>query len=89
MGPRIEGTSLDRIDKDGNYEPGNVRWADKYTQARNKRTNRILKFQGRHGTVAEWARATGLHVMTIHRRLNRGWTIEQALTTIPGMRKAA
>jgi DNA-binding transcriptional regulator GbsR (MarR family) len=42
MGERPEGMTIDRINVDGNYEPGNVRWADPKTQTRNQR-----KFKGR------------------------------------------
>lgn len=40
VGHRPPGKTLDRIDPNGNYEPGNVRWSDATTQARNKRKKR-------------------------------------------------
>lgn len=41
VGERPPGMSLDRIDPTGNYEPGNVRWTDSKTQARNKRSTKL------------------------------------------------
>ena len=44
MGERPEGTTLDRIDVNGNYEPTNCRWVTFKEQANNKRNNVVVKF---------------------------------------------
>ena len=47
--------SIDRIDVNGNYEPGNVRWALIRDQARNKRNNVQVTVDGVTMTAADWA----------------------------------
>lgn len=81
LGPRPDGTSLDRIDNDGHYEPSNVRWATATEQAQNKRTNKCYTFDGLTLCAAEWDRRLGLHRGTVSRRIKQyGWSPEKALT---------
>lgn len=56
MGVRPEGTSLDRINPFGNYEPSNCRWADAITQENNRRNNRRFMYEGELLTLSQIAR---------------------------------
>lgn len=71
MGDRPVGMSLDRIDVDGGYSRENCRWATITTQARNKRTNRRISYQGRTLTLVEWANKFGLSSGALASRLAR------------------
>ncbi len=73
--------SLDRIDNDGNYEPGNVKWSSREEQMNNVRSNRHLTFRGRTMTMAEWAKELGCDRRVIFTRLKLGWSVEDALGT--------
>ncbi len=73
--------SIDRIDVNGPYSPENCRWANNLIQCNNKTDNVFLELHGERHTVSDWARITGIYVSTIWGRLNRGWTIEEALET--------
>ena len=81
MGEHPPGTSIDRIDNNGNYEPGNCHWVTRDVQNRNKRSNRHLTWKGVTQCVVDWAKETGLPRQTIEKRLDSGWSVERTLTT--------
>lgn len=81
MGPRPSPNhSIDRIDGNKGYCLENCRWTTWTIQQRNRRNNRLLTLDGRTLCMSAWADKTGISSCTIHYRLKRGYTVEQALT---------
>lgn len=75
------GAQLDRINNDGNYEPGNVRWATRQDQMGNTRLTRYLELNGERLSVSEWSRRTGKSKSCLFHRIKIGWSDEAVLTT--------
>jgi len=69
-----KGFTLDRIENNGNYEPGNLRYADAKTQARNRRNNIIVEYNGEQICLAEAAEKSGIPYKILLSRYHRGET---------------
>lgn len=81
VGPRPgPGYSLERQDNGKGYEPGNVVWATRVEQQRNKRSNRLVTFKGRTMPLTEASELAGIKPITVWTRLDRGWSEERALS---------
>lgn len=78
--------SLDRIDVDGDYEPGNVRWATVQEQAENKTTTIYVNIHGKRMKLVDVAREYNLPLGALRQRLYKGWN-ENDLTLPIGSRR--
>lgn len=82
IGPRPTAKhTIDRENNDGNYEPGNVRWATRAVQQRNTTLNTMLTLRGETLCVSDWAERVGVRRGMIFSRLGRGWSPEAAVFT--------
>lgn len=71
-----EEMTIDRIDSNKNYAPENCRWVSRKVQANNTRSNRLITYNGRTQTTAQWAEELGISPKTIWARLEK-WPIER------------
>jgi hypothetical protein len=79
--PPFKGATLERIDNDGDYKPGNVRWATRAEQGLNHRRNVVIGFRGRTMLLKDWAAFLGITQQAVQRRI-RVWGKARALTTM-------
>lgn len=78
MGECPPGLTIERIDSNGNYEPGNCKWASYFAQSRNKSTNVIITFGGHTGCLKDVCAVLGKDYETVKSRLRRNWPMEDA-----------
>jgi hypothetical protein len=78
--PPFDGASIDRIDNNKGYIPGNIRWANMITQGNNRRDNVRLTYNNKTMTLAEWSRYRNIKFQTLYARLYKyKWDIERSL----------
>ena len=82
VGDRPPGMTLDRIDHEGDYEPGNVRWATRQIQSRNTRSNIFLTFQGKRQSIIDWSEELGINQCVIKNDLLKGLLKGKPVDTI-------
>lgn len=83
MGHKPPGKSIERLNNDKGYEPGNCCWATEVEQQRNKRSVRHITAHGKTQTIPEWSAERGISQTVIYQRLHNGWAPDVAVTATP------
>ena len=78
--------TLDRIDNQRGYEPGNCRWITQAEQNRNRSHCTELTHNGKTMILSDWASEIGMSANTLAMRIRAGWSVDRALT-IPVKRR--
>lgn len=81
MGEPCSGLTIERKENSKGYCKSNCVWATRTEQARNRKNNVILTFNGESLCISEWAERLGVNKCLISKRLARGWSIERTLGT--------
>ena len=91
MGECARGFSIERVDVNGGYSPGNCKWIPVSMQSRNRRSAVFIELDGERLTVSEWGRRLGIGESTIRRRIRLGWSDPRWLLSpvIPGQKTAS
>jgi hypothetical protein len=84
LGPCPERHSLDRIDNNGDYEPGNIRWAPAAIQAINRRATHWYDHDGRSQTLQQWSREIGVNEANLRYHLKTGKTMTEIIAFYAG-----
>lgn len=77
--PVKDSYQLDRVDNNGNYEPGNVRWVSVTENVRNRRNTIKLTVDGETKSLAEWCQISGNPYHTVKKRIYSGWSHKAAI----------
>lgn len=84
MGPCPEGFTLERDNVNGDYAPGNCRWATAAEQQKNRRNSFWVEHEGRRLVLADWARELGINYQTLfHWVRYKGFSIADAVKRAP------
>jgi hypothetical protein len=86
MGERPPGLTLERLDNSEGYCRENCKWATQKEQARNRRTSKIISYNGKKQSLAAWCEELGLNYSHTLGRINKcNWPVEKAFTTTKPM----